>query len=157
MKVEFWMIGKTAFPYLQTGMDDYAKRLGHYNPFEQIVLPDVKNGGKMSSDALKLAEAELVMQKLQPTDALILLDERGKEYTSEALAVWTQARLMEPHRKLIFLIGGAYGFDEKIYQRANYQLSLSRLTFSHQMIRLFALEQLYRVFTILRGESYHNS
>lgn len=157
MKVECWFIGKTADRYLQEGIDKYAKRLPHYLPFNQEILPDIKNAGKLKPEQLKEKEAELVMNRLKPQDGLILLDERGKQYTSEELAAWLDGQLQAPYRRLIFLVGGAFGFDESIYQRANGKLSLSKMTFSHQMVRLFCLEQLYRAMTILRNEPYHNN
>ncbi len=156
MKVETWFIGKTADAYLEEGMNKYAKKLPHYIPFEQVVIPDVKNGGKLSVIQLKKKEAELVLKKLKPQDGLILLDEKGKQMTSEILATWMDSQLQMPYRRLIFLVGGAFGFDQQLYQRANGKLSLSLMTFSHQMVRLFLLEQLYRAMTILRNEPYHN-
>jgi 23S rRNA (pseudouridine1915-N3)-methyltransferase len=157
VKVECWFIGKTADRYLQTGIDKYAKRLPHYLPFTQEVLPDIKNSGKLKPEQLKLKEAELVLNRLRPQDGLILLDERGQQYTSNELASWLDGQLQAPYRRLIFLVGGAFGFDDSIYQRANGKLSLSKMTFSHQMVRLFCLEQLYRAMTILRNEPYHNN
>jgi len=157
VKVECWFIGKTADKYLQEGIDKYAKRLPHYLPFELAIIPDVKNAGKISSDQLKEKEGELILARLKPQDGLILLDERGLEMTSEALANWLQDQLQSPYRRLIFVVGGAFGFADSVYQRANGKLALSQLTFSHQMVRLFCLEQLYRAMTILRNEPYHNS
>lgn len=157
MKLETWFIGKTSDKYLQTGIEKYAKRLPHYLPFEMVLIPDVKNAGKLKPTQLKQKEAELVLSRLKPQDGLILLDERGKQFTSEELATWLDKQLQMPYRRLIFLVGGAFGFDESVYQRANGKLSLSKMTFSHQMIRLFCLEQLYRAMTILRNEPYHNA
>ena len=156
MKVECWFIGKTADRYLREGIDKYAQRLPHYLPFEQVVLPDIKNAGKLSPELLKQKEAELVLARLKPQDGLYILDEKGKQLTSEELAQWVDQQLQGFHRRLIFLVGGAFGFDEAIYQRANGKLSLSKMTFSHQMVRLFWLEQLYRAMTILKNEPYHN-
>ena len=156
MKICCWFIGKTADKYLREGTEIYAKRLGRYLPFEREILPDIKGGGKLSPEQLKLREGELVLSRLKPEDGLILLDERGKDFTSVQLAHWLDRQLQQPYRRLIFLVGGAYGFDAAVYQRANAQWSLSKLTFSHQMIRLFVLEQLYRAMTILRNEPYHN-
>lgn len=157
MKVITWCIGKTADDYLRDGIERYAKRLPHYLPFELEVLPDVKNAGKLSPLQLKAKEAELVLARLKPHDGLVLLDERGRQYSSEELAEWLDGQLQMPYKRLIFLVGGAFGFDESVYARANAKLSLSRMTFSHQMIRLFWLEQLYRAMTILKNEPYHNS
>ncbi|WP_020534252.1 23S rRNA (pseudouridine(1915)-N(3))-methyltransferase RlmH [Lewinella cohaerens] len=156
MKVECWFIGKTADRYLREGIDKYAQRLPHYLPFEKVILPDIKNAGKLSSIQLKQKEAELVLSRLKPQDALFILDEKGKQLTSEDLSQWVDQQLQGFHRRLIFLVGGAFGFDDAIYQRANGKLSLSKMTFSHQMVRLFWLEQLYRAMTILKNEPYHN-
>lgn len=156
MKVECWFIGKTADRYLREGIDKYAQRLPHYLPFEKVILPDIKNAGKLSSQQLKQKEAELVLSRLKPQDALFILDEKGKQLTSEDLSQWVDQQLQGFHRRLIFLVGGAFGFDDAIYQRANGKLSLSKMTFSHQMVRLFWLEQLYRAMTILKNEPYHN-
>jgi 23S rRNA (pseudouridine1915-N3)-methyltransferase len=156
VKAECWFIGKTADRYLREGIDKYAQRLPHYLPFEKVILPDIKNAGKLPPEQLKQKEAELVLSRLKPQDALYILDEKGKQFTSEELAQWVDQQLQGFHRRLIFLVGGAFGFDEAIYQRANGKLSLSRMTFSHQMVRLFWLEQLYRAMTILKNEPYHN-
>jgi 23S rRNA (pseudouridine1915-N3)-methyltransferase len=157
MKIEFWAIGKTAFPYITEGMNIYEKRLIHYNPYETVLIPDVKDGAKLPPDLLKQREGEAFLAKLQPQDFLILLDENGVQPNSVALAQKLSGWLQGGHRKLVFVVGGAYGFSEAMYRRANFKLSLSAMTFSHQMIRLFVVEQLYRAMTILRGESYHNA
>lgn len=156
MKAELWMIGKTAFPYLDQGMAIYEKRLVHYLPFEAVVLPDVKNIGSFGPDMLKQKEGDLILGKLKKDDFLVLLDEKGKQLTSVELATFMEQKLQLGQRRLVFLIGGAFGFSESLYQRADYQLSFSKMTFSHQMIRLFVLEQLYRAMTIIRREGYHN-
>jgi 23S rRNA (pseudouridine1915-N3)-methyltransferase len=156
MKVTLWQIGKTAFPYLEEGMGIYESRLKRYLPFQVETLPDVKNAQKLSGAQLKTKEGELILARLKPDDHLVLLDERGKMYASREWAKVWEGELMKPHKRIIFLIGGAYGFSEKVYERANAKLSLSKMTFSHQMIRLFFLEQLYRAMTILRNEPYHN-
>jgi len=156
MKVEFWVIGKTSDAYLREGIAQYRKRLGHYLPFEMRVLPDVKKAGKLSAAQLQQKEGEQVLAGLQADDFLCLLDERGKSYSSVEFAQFVGQKLQLSHKRLIFLVGGAFGFSEALYQRANSKLSLSKMTFSHQMIRLFFLEQLYRAMTILRNEPYHN-
>lgn len=134
----------------------YQQRLTHYLPFQLQVLPDVKTGKSASTDALKKAEAQLVIKKLGSDDTLILLDEKGKAFSSRQFATWIEKHQMSGTKKLVFLIGGAFGFSDELYARANAQLSLSNMTFSHQMIRLFFLEQLYRANTILKNEPYHN-
>ncbi len=152
MKVELWAIGKTNERYLEEGIALYEKRLKHYLPFEWVILPDVKAAGHL----LKAREGELVLSRIRAEDWLALLDEKGQLMGSEAFATHLDKKLQQPHRRLIFLIGGAYGFSPAVYQRANETLSLSPMTFSHQMVRLFFLEQLYRAMTILRHEPYHN-
>lgn len=150
------MIGKTAFPYLREGEALYTKRLGRYLPFESVVLPDVKGAKNMKPKQLKLKEGEAVLQRLKPEDKLILLDEKGFQKDSVAFANYLDQQLQSGRGRLVFLIGGAYGFSPAVYERAFAKWSLSKLTFSHQMIRVFVLEQLYRACSILRGEPYHN-
>ena len=157
MKIELWAIGKTNEAYLREGMKIYTDRLAHYLSFELIVIPDLKKSKNLSPEQIKAKEGQLILQKLKPGDYLILLDEKGKSYTSTAFAKYLDQLQMSSHRKIIFLIGGAFGFSPEVYQKAQSQLTLSKMTFSHQMIRLFFLEQLYRGMTILRGEPYHNS
>lgn len=156
MKVEIWTIGKTAFPYLKEGIAIYEKRLKRYLPVKMEILPDIKNAKKLSAEELKKKEGALILKKLKREDLLILLDERGKEMGSVAFASFMQKQLQAPKRRIVFQIGGAFGFSEAIYQRADYKISLSQMTFSHQMIRLFLFEQIYRAMTILKGEPYHN-
>lgn len=156
MKIELWQIGKTAFPYLEEGIRIYESRLLRYLPFQIETIPDVKNAQKLPPDQLKAKEGELVLARLKNEDFLVLLDERGKSYTSIEWSQFIERELMGPHKRIVFMIGGAYGFSPEIYRKAGAQLSLSRMTFSHQMIRLFFLEQLYRAMTILRNEPYHN-
>jgi len=156
MKVECWMIGKTAFSYLNDGMSIYEQRLKRYLPFRVEILPDIKNAKNLSPAVLKKQEGALLLKKLKSDDLLILLDERGKEYGSVAFSQFVQKQLHSSKKRLIFQIGGAYGFSEDIYKRADLKISLSKMTFSHQMIRLFCLEQLYRAMTIMKGEPYHN-
>jgi 23S rRNA (pseudouridine1915-N3)-methyltransferase len=156
MKIICWFIGKTADAYLDEGIARYDKRLRHYLPFDMEIIPDVKGAGKLSPDQLREREAELVLARLKPEDGLILLDEKGQSFGSVAFSQWLDQQLQQPYRRLIMLVGGAYGFAPEIYARSNAMLSLSKMTFSHQMVRLFLLEQLYRAMTILRNEPYHN-
>lgn len=155
MKVELWAIGKTSEKYLEAGIEIFEKRLKNYLPFSWTILPDVKlkttDGAK-----LKQEEGKMLLAKIAPDDYLVLLDERGQAFTSVELSRWLERRLASSHRRLIFLIGGAFGFSPDVYARANEQLTLSKMTFSHQMVRLFFLEQLYRGMTILKNEPYHN-
>ncbi len=157
MKTELWAIGKTNEAYLKEGMDIYLKRLKHYLTFKMEIIPDLKKSKNLKAAQFKLKEGQLVLQKLMPGDYLILLDEKGKNYTSVAFSKQLDRLFMGSHKRIIFLIGGAYGFSDAVYQRANSQMNLSEMTFSHQMIRLFFLEQLYRGMTILKGEPYHNN
>ncbi|MCB9288628.1 MAG: 23S rRNA (pseudouridine(1915)-N(3))-methyltransferase RlmH [Lewinellaceae bacterium] len=157
MKTELWAIGKTSEPYLEEGMALYQKRLGYYLKFGLEIIPDVRKAGKLSPDQLKVKEAESVLRRLQPGDFLVLLDEAGKQHTSESFAGFLNHKMQMSYKRLIFLIGGAYGFSPELYARADGKLSLSRMTFSHQMVRLFFLEQLYRAMTILNNEPYHNA
>ena len=156
MKIELWWIGKTNMDYLDRGIHEYGKRLKHYSAFEIITIPDIKGAGKLDTVALKKKEAEMVLKKLSGDTFLVLLDEKGKQLRSLDFATYIQKMRNQSTRKLVFLIGGAYGFDHSLYERANDKLSLSNMTFSHQMVRLFFIEQLYRAFTILSNEKYHN-
>lgn len=155
MKIELWAIGKTNEKYLDAGLELYGKRLKNYLPFQMEILPDVKIKTG-DSKLLKKEEGKLVLSKLAPDDWLVLLDEKGQEFTSMELSRWLERRLGDSRRKMVFLIGGAFGFSPEVYTRANEQWALSKLTFSHQMVRLFCLEQLYRAMTILKNEPYHN-
>ncbi len=157
MKVEFWFVGKTNETYLETGIGIYEKRLRRYLPFAMQCLPDVRQAANLSPEQLKIKEGETILAKTKPEDLLILLDENGRHYTSENFAQYIEQQLSGSKHRLIFLVGGAYGFSEEIYRRADAKLALSSMTFSHQMVRLFFLEQLYRAMTILRGEPYHNN
>ena len=155
MKVELWAIGKTSEKYLEAGIEIFEKRLKNYLPFAWTILPDVKlkttDGAK-----LKQEEGKMLLAKINPDDYLVLLDERGHSFSSVELSRWLERRLASSSRRLIFLIGGAFGFSPDVYARANEQMALSKLTFSHQMVRLFFLEQLDRAMTILKNEPYHN-
>jgi len=157
MKVLFRVIGKTSEKYLTTGIEMYAKRLRHYLPFEMEVLPDIRQAKNLSNGQLMQKEGELLLNRLTNEDFLILLDENGKAFTSVDFAGYLERQLQLPFRRLIFQVGGAFGFSDEVYARANAKLALSPMTFSHQMARLFFLEQLYRAMTILRNEPYHNN
>lgn len=157
MKVAFWQIGKTRPDYFAQAEQEYAGRLKRYLPFEVCVIPDIRKAGKLSPQALKEKEAQAVLKLLHEDDFLVLLDERGKAFSSVAFAKWMEARLSGSGRRLLFLVGGAYGFSEALRQRANAMISLSPMTFSHQLVRPVFLEQLYRAMSILRNEPYHNT
>ena len=156
MKITLLSLGKTEEKYLAEGIDLYLKRLKHYIKLETTEIPELKNTKGLSQVQQKTKEAELIMKKLNPTDFVILLDERGQELTSLQFADLLNKRMLASTQNLVFVIGGPYGFDNSVYQRANEKLSLSKLTFSHQMVRLFFVEQVYRAFTILKGEPYHH-
>jgi 23S rRNA (pseudouridine1915-N3)-methyltransferase len=156
MKLELWMQGQTAFDYIKNGVEIYEKRLKHFIPFESVVIADIKNAKSMTEEQLKQKEGEQILKKIDPNDYLILLDERGKQFSSLQFSELLEGYLQSNYKKIIFLIGGAYGFSEDVYKRANAQWSLSKLTFSHQMVRLFVVEQIYRGMSILRGLPYHH-
>ncbi len=157
MKIEAWFIGKTSPAYLQIGLDDYAGRIKKYVPFETVIIPDIKDAGSYAARDRLLKEGEKVLQKLIPQDYLILLDEGGKEFSSVQFSQFIEKELNKSYKKLIFLVGGSFGFSTELQQPANLKISLSKMTFSHQMVRLFFLEQIYRGFTILNNEPYHNA
>jgi 23S rRNA (pseudouridine1915-N3)-methyltransferase len=156
MKVELWMIGKTNFGYLKEGIEIYDKRLKHYLSLDLKIIPDIKNAKNLTPDQIRQKESALIFQKLQNDDFLVLLDEKGKEFSSVAFAKYMENQFLSSKKKIVFLIGGAFGFSKDIYGRSNSKMALSKMTFSHQMVRLFFLEQLYRAMTILKGEPYHN-
>ena len=156
MNIKLIAIGKTDSAALQQLISTYEKRLVRYINFELQLLPDIKNSKSLTEELQKLKEGELILSNVESSHYLILLDERGKEYTSVAFADELQKKMNTSIKQLTFVIGGPYGFSQEVYNRANGKLSLSKLTFSHQMIRLFFIEQLYRAFTILRNEPYHH-
>lgn len=156
MTIKLLTIGKTDDKSLQTLIETYVKRLEHYNRFELEIIPDLKKTKNLTIDQQKLMEGKLILDKVNTSDFLVLLDENGKQYSSEAFSEYIQKRLNSGMKQLIFVVGGPYGFSEEVYQRANGKVSLSKMTFSHQMVRLFFVEQIYRAFTILRNEPYHH-
>ena len=153
MKIEFWVLGKTSFKYLDQGIQDYEKRLKRFTDFQIVIIPDIKANDPKT---FITKEAKQILERIKPEDQLILLDDKGKSFTSLEFAEEIEKRQMLQQKKIIFLVGGAYGFDESVYNRANALLSLSSMTFSHQIIRLIFLEQLYRAFTIIKGLPYHH-
>lgn len=155
MKTELIMVGRTAGKEFTTLIDDYRERIVHYMPFAITVIPELKNTKNLSEEQQKTAEGDLILKQLQPSDSVVLLDEHGREPRSIELAHWLELK-RNTARRLVFVIGGPYGFSEAVYQRANEKLSLSRLTFSHQMVRVIFLEQIYRACTIIKGEPYHH-
>ena len=155
MKITLLVTGKTSDARLVSLIDDYRERLKHYVPFELVVLPDLKNAKALSEEQVKAAEGEAMLRFFTPSMDVILLDEHGKEFRSVDYAEWLQKK-MGAGRDLTLVIGGPYGFSDAVYQRANGKISFSQMTFSHQMIRLMAIEQIYRAMTIIRNEPYHH-
>lgn len=143
----------TVYPSL---INEYVQRLAHYVPIQVEEIPDLKNTKNLTQEQQKEREADQVLERLQPGDVLVLLDERGREMTSREFSQWIEQKMLTTSRRLVLLIGGPYGFSPRIYEAASQKISLSKMTFSHQMVRLFLVEQLYRAFTILRGEPYHH-
>ena len=156
VKVTLLVVGASANRHFIAAQNEYEQRLSHYLSFEMQVIPDIKNTRSLSEEQQKQREGELIIKQIQSGDYVVLLDERVKEYRSVELADWLQARMNSGCRRLLLVVGGPYGFSQEVYSRANDKLSLSRLTFSHQMIRLIFTEQLYRAMTILKGEPYHH-
>jgi len=156
MKITFITVGKTEDAWLKDGIDKYVKRLKHYAKLTIIEIDELKNTKALTQEQQKAKEAELILKKLSPNDHIILLDEKGAELTSAQFAAYIDKKAISSVSNLVFIVGGPYGFDPAVYQRANDKLSLSRMTFSHQMVRLFFAEQLYRAFTIIKGEPYHH-
>ncbi len=156
MNIKLFAIGKTDNKALQSLIDDYAKRLSFYVKFELEIVPDVKNAKNLSESQQKEKEGELILSKIAATDQLILLDENGKSFSSVGFSEELQKKMNSGVKTLVFAIGGPYGFSQAVYDKAQGKISLSEMTFSHQMVRLFFIEQLYRGFTILRNEPYHH-
>jgi 23S rRNA (pseudouridine1915-N3)-methyltransferase len=156
MKIIFITVGKTEDAYLKEGIEKYVKRLKHYTKLEMADIPELKNTKALTEDQQKAKEAELILKKITPQDHVILLDENGMELTSVQFANYINKRSVSSSANLIFIVGGPYGFHQSVYERANDKISLSRMTFSHQMVRLFFVEQLYRAYSIIKGEPYHH-
>ncbi|HIB37911.1 23S rRNA (pseudouridine(1915)-N(3))-methyltransferase RlmH [Mesonia sp.] len=156
MTIKLLAVGKTDDKDLQKLIDQYVKRLKHYCKFEIEIIPDIKKSKKMDENLQKQKEGELILAKAQASDILVLLDENGKNFSSVGFSTWLQKQMNTGMKQLIFMIGGPYGFSDEVYQRANQKISLSKMTFSHQMVRLFFTEQIYRAFTILKNEPYHH-
>lgn len=156
MKVNLILVGKTTSKMFQSIIEDYSERVKHYTPFEVTVIPELKNTKSLSQEQQKQMEGEQILRQLQESDHVVLLDEHGLELRSIEFATWISKKQQAVSRRLVFVIGGPYGFSPTIYQRANEKLSLSKMTFSHQMVRMIFIEQLYRAFTILKGEQYHH-
>ena len=156
MQLSLLVLGKTDSAQIETEIKRYESRLKHYLPFELRVIPDVRRGSKLTPEERKRAEGIELLRYITPTDRVYLFAERGESYTSRVFATFIERAMVSGERRLVFIIGGPYGFSPEVYERADGQVSLSRMTFSHQMVRLFAIEQLYRAQTIIRGEPYHH-
>ena len=156
MNIKLIAIGKTDNKSLQSLIDDYTKRLSFYIKFDLDIIPDIKNVKNLSESQQKEKEGELILSKISPTDNLILLDENGKSFSSLGFSTELQKKMNAGIKTLVFVIGGPYGFSDQVYAKANGKISLSQMTFSHQMVRMIYKEQLYRAFTITNGEKYHN-
>ena len=155
MKTVLILVGKTVNKHFIAGIEDYSERISHYMPFEIVTIPELRNTKNLSEEQQKISEGDLILRQIQSSDTVVLLDEHGKEFRSIEYAQWLQQK-QQTSRRLVFVIGGPYGFSDAVYSRANEKISLSKMTFSHQMVRLIFTEQLYRACTIIKGEPYHH-
>ena len=153
MKITLLTVGKTDIKWVSEGLEVYASRLRHYLPFEMKEIPELKNVSALSREQIKQTEGKLILKNIKDSDEVILLDERGKEYRSVEFAAFLEKRMALSSRDIVFVIGGAYGFSQEVYERSNGKVALSKMTFSHQMVRTIFVEQLYRACTIIKGES----
>lgn len=156
MKITLLTVGKTDVKWVKEGLELYRSRLVHYIPFSIQEIPELKNVSALTQDQIKSREGVLILKDIKPSDELILMDEHGREYRSVEFAAMLSEKMSRSSRDIVFVIGGAYGFSKEVYDRADSKISLSKMTFSHQMVRTIFTEQLYRAFTILKGEPYHH-
>lgn len=156
MKITLLTVGKTDVKWVREGLELYKSRLVHYIPFQTVEIPELKNVSSFTHEQIKQKEGELILKSIKPGDEVILLDEHGKEYRSVEFSRMLEEKISRGSRDIVFVIGGAYGFSAEVYSRADGKISLSKMTFSHQMVRTVFVEQLYRAFTIMRGEPYHH-
>ncbi len=156
MEIELITIGKTSIGFVKSGISEYMDRLRHYIPFKLTELTDIKKGKNVTPESQKELEGEMILSKVSLSDYVILLDEKGKEFTSMAFSSFIGKLMISGRKRVIFIVGGPYGFSKKIYDRADFLLSLSKMTFNHEMVRMFFIEQVYRAMTIQRGEPYHH-
>lgn len=156
MRITLLTVGKTDVRWVREGLELYSSRLVHYVPFELVEIPELKNVSALTKDQIKKKEGELVLKQIRPSDEVVLLDEHGRQFGSVEFSKYLEEKLSRGSRDLVFVIGGAYGFSEEVYQRSNAEVSLSKMTFSHQMVRTIFVEQLYRAFTIMKNEPYHH-
>ena len=156
MKIQLIVVGKTNQSFVQQGLDEFCTRLSHYISFEMEVVPDIKNAKHLSTEQQKVKEGEMILQSFQAGDSIVLLDEHGKEFTSVKFAEYIEKKTHTGAKRLVFVVGGAYGFSSAVYEAAHEKIALSKMTFPHQLIRLIFIEQLYRAMTILHHEPYHH-
>ncbi|MBO7724638.1 MAG: 23S rRNA (pseudouridine(1915)-N(3))-methyltransferase RlmH [Paludibacteraceae bacterium] len=156
MKIELILVGKTSKSYFQDAIEEYVKRISRYISFDVKIIPDLKNSKNLSEKQIKELEGVAVLKQIDSSDYVVLLDDKGKSFTSKEMAIWLEQKQAQSIKKMVFVIGGAYGFSADVYTRTNEKISLSKLTFSHQIVRPIFLEQLYRCFTIINGEPYHH-
>jgi len=156
MKIKLIQIGKTDAAYLIEGIEKYNSRIKRYHPYQALTIPDIKNSKNLSQAQQKSLEAIQILKNIQNTDIVVLLDEKGKEFNSVSFAKFIEDTMLQSVKQLVFVIGGPYGFDASVYQRANRKIALSKMTFSHQLVRLIFAEQLYRANSIIKGEPYHH-
>lgn len=156
MKIQLVFVGKTSKSYIQEAIEEYAKRISRYTSFEIKTIPDLKNSKNLSENQVKDLEGNSILKLIESSDYLVLLDDKGKSFTSKEMANWLEQKQTQSIKKMVFVVGGAYGFSSDVYMRVNEKISLSKLTFSHQIVRPIFLEQLYRCFTIINGEPYHH-
>ena len=156
MEIELLTVGKTTIGFVAEGIEEYTRRLRHYVGYKITSLPDVKKTASLTEQRQKEAEGELILSKLQNGDFVVLLDERGKEYSSMEFSRFIEKQMVAGRKRVVFVVGGPYGFSQRVYDRADTKVSLSKMTFNHEMVRLFFTEQVYRAMTILRGEPYHH-
>ena len=156
MKIKLILIGKTKSKFLLDGENEYIKRLKHYSNFSELIIPYIKTGSKISKKKIKENEGNMILNSLTNSDYVILLDDKGETLSSIEFSEFLNKKMVSSFNELVFIVGGAFGFSESVCRRANTKLSLSKMTFSHQMVRIFFKEQLYRAFTILKGEKYHH-
>lgn len=156
MNITLLTVGKTTIPFVVAGIKEYRDRLGRYTPFEIVEIPDVKAAKSLTEAQQKAKEGELILGRLRPSDYVVLLDERGRQFTSIEFASYIEKHQVSGRKHLVFVVGGPYGFSDAVYERADGKVSLSRMTFNHEMVRMFFVEQIYRAMTILRNEPYHH-
>jgi 23S rRNA (pseudouridine1915-N3)-methyltransferase len=156
MKITLLVIGQTEQPFLKSGIDEYQKRINHYIPFELKIIPDIKNSKNLAEEIQKSKEGELILNHLNSSSAMVLFDEKGQSLTSAGFSVFLQKKMVSGLKELVFVIGGPYGFSDKVNNLVSEKISISKMTFPHQMVRLIIVEQIYRALTILKGEPYHH-